>query len=312
MEFSIPGVEVNPFIPFLVAFGISFFTSMGGISGAFLLLPFQVSVLNFTSPAVSSTNHLFNVIAIPGGIIRYIKEGRMVWPLVLIVIIGTMPGVLIGTLIRIQYLPDPVKFKIFAGTVLMYIAVRLLFDLLKKSGKDTKSAEEQFQKLAKEFRQQKSSEDLPRIFIKKFGVTSLEYDFYGQRYKLRSIGIIFISFIVGIVGGIYGIGGGVFLATIFVGIYKLPVYTIAGAALMGTFITSLIAVVFYMSLAPFFPGISVEPNWLLGFLFGAGGFLGMYAGARMQKFVPPKIIKWILLICILFVASKYLSLLFSL
>ncbi len=31
-------------------------TSMGGISGAFLLLPFQMSVLNYTAPSVSGTN----------------------------------------------------------------------------------------------------------------------------------------------------------------------------------------------------------------------------------------------------------------
>ena len=34
---------------------------MGGVSGAFLLLPFQVSVLGFTSPAVSPTNLIFNI-----------------------------------------------------------------------------------------------------------------------------------------------------------------------------------------------------------------------------------------------------------
>jgi len=42
-----------------VAFAISSFTSAGGVSGAILLLPFQMSVLGFTSPAVSATNQLF-------------------------------------------------------------------------------------------------------------------------------------------------------------------------------------------------------------------------------------------------------------
>lgn len=43
MLFPISGVEVNPLIPPLVALVISIFTSMGGVSGAFLLLPFQAS-----------------------------------------------------------------------------------------------------------------------------------------------------------------------------------------------------------------------------------------------------------------------------
>ena len=61
MYFPLSGIETNPLVPVLVAFIISFFTSMGGISGAFLLLPFQVSVLGFNTPAVSSTNLLYNL-----------------------------------------------------------------------------------------------------------------------------------------------------------------------------------------------------------------------------------------------------------
>jgi len=81
MHFPVSGVDVNPLLPFLIAMGISFFTSMGGVSGAFLLLPFQVSFLGFTSPAVSSTNLVYNIVAIPSGVYRYIREGRMCWPL---------------------------------------------------------------------------------------------------------------------------------------------------------------------------------------------------------------------------------------
>jgi uncharacterized membrane protein YfcA len=60
MLFSVSGVTVDPWIPPLVAFVVSFLTSMGGISGAFLLLPFQMSVLGYTHPSVSSTNQLTN------------------------------------------------------------------------------------------------------------------------------------------------------------------------------------------------------------------------------------------------------------
>jgi len=130
MQFPTSGIEISPLIPVTAAFVVSFFTSMAGVSGAFLLLPFQVSVLGFTSPAVSSTNLVFNVVAIPSGVYRYIREGRMVWPLAWINILGTLPGVFIGAIIRINYLPDPRHFKIFMGCVLLYIALRLLFDLL--------------------------------------------------------------------------------------------------------------------------------------------------------------------------------------
>jgi len=308
MYFPVADIELNPFIPPAIAFIISFFTSMGGVSGAFLILPFQVSVLGFNTPAVSATNQLFNIVAIPSGVYRYIREGRMVWPLTWVVIIGTFPGVFIGAILRVQYLPDPKNFKMFAGFVLLYIGARLLKDLLKRksSESNTVSAEEQFQMLVKSYKSKPGKRELPKVIIKKFTLSHLVYEFYGQEFDINIPGIIALCFIVGIIGGVYGIGGGSIIAPFFVSFFGLPVYTIAGAALMGTFVTSIAGVLFYQAIAPFYPDMAVAPDWALGFLFGIGGFAGMYCGARTQKFVPAKIIKWILVACLLFASAKYI------
>ena len=53
----------------------------------------------------------------PGGIIRYLREGRMVWPLAFAITIGTLPGVLAGYYIRVLYLPEPRNFKLFVGII---------------------------------------------------------------------------------------------------------------------------------------------------------------------------------------------------
>ncbi|MBT4507566.1 MAG: sulfite exporter TauE/SafE family protein, partial [Desulfobacula sp.] len=71
MYFPIAEIHANPYIIFCTALVVSFFTSMGGVSGAFLLLPFQMSFLGYTSPSVSATNHVFNIVAIPSGVYRY-------------------------------------------------------------------------------------------------------------------------------------------------------------------------------------------------------------------------------------------------
>ena len=77
VQFPVSGVEVNPLVPLLVAFVVSAVTASAGVSGAFLLLPFQVSVLGFTSPAVSPTNLIFNVLATPGAFTA--TSGRAGW-----------------------------------------------------------------------------------------------------------------------------------------------------------------------------------------------------------------------------------------
>ncbi len=297
MYFPVADIELSPFIPPLVACVISFFTSMAGVSGAFLLLPFQVSVLGFTSPAVSSTNHLFNIVAIPSGIYRFIKEGRMLWPLTWLVIIGTLPGVLAGVLIRITYLPSPRAFKLFVGLVLLYIGIKLCLDIIKQNACSRNP-------------QTKKHETPSQFTISdtRLSLQSLQYSFNGETYTVNTFSVICLSLIVGLIGGIYGIGGGAIIAPFFVTIYKLPIYTVAGASLMGTFFTSAIGVAFFQLLAasPLAAAQQIAPDYKLGLLFGAGGVVGIYLGARAQRFFPANIIKTILAAALLFTAGKYI------
>ncbi len=294
MYFPIADIHADPCIIFFVAFIVSFFTSMGGISGAFLLLPFQMSFLGYTSPSVSATNHVFNIIAIPSGVYRYIKEKRMLWPLARAIIIGTLPGVFIGAWVRIEYLPDPKNFKVFAGIVLLYIGWKLFKDVFlpKTKAKDNGLAVKGigFNSLA----------------VLDASLKKVSFTFQEKLYHYKPAAIYFICFFVGIIGGIYGIGGGSIIAPILVTIIGLPVHVIAGAALLGTFVTSVSGVVFYQFLAGLYPQVAVSPDWMLGALFGSGGFLGMYLGARVQKYVQAVYIKGILTFCILFVAIKYI------
>ena len=303
MFFPVSGVEVSPVVPPLVAFCVSFFASMGGISGAFLLLPFQMSVLGYTNPSVSATNQLFNIVAIPSGVYRYIREKRMVWPLTLAVAAGTLPGVFIGAYARVVWLPDPKLFKLFAGCVLLYIGSRLVRDLLKKKPAQPQKAQ------GTEPRGIVNTAPRPDFFVQveEFSRRRIAYSFQGTRYECPTMGIFALSFVVGIIGGTYGIGGGAIIAPFFVAWFGLPVHTISGATLMGTFLTSVAGVTFYMIIAPFFPEQSVSPDWLLGLMFGVGGVAGMYLGARCQKYVPAVAIKWMLGVVIVSTAVKYVG-----
>ncbi|MCK5347959.1 MAG: sulfite exporter TauE/SafE family protein, partial [Desulfobacula sp.] len=215
MYFPIAEIHANPYIIFFTALIVSFFTSMGGISGAFLLLPFQMSVLGYTSPSVSATNHVFNIIAIPSGVYRYIKEKRMLWPLAKAIIIGTLPGVFIGAWVRIEYLPDPKNFKMFAGLVLLYIGWKLLKDIIGTSK-------------AKEKGLLIKATGFHSLSVMKSSFNKVSFTFGGKLYTYTPLPIYIICFLVGIIGGIYGIGGGSIIAPILVTIIGLPVHVIAG------------------------------------------------------------------------------------
>ncbi|MFQ6008098.1 MAG: sulfite exporter TauE/SafE family protein [Candidatus Zixiibacteriota bacterium] len=294
MHFPISGVETYWWLPPLVAFGISCLTSTGGLSGAFLLLPFQVSALGFTGPAVTPTNLVFNIVAIPSGVYRYYREKRMVWPLAGAIIIGTLPGMFVGAFVRVTFLPDLKTFKPFVGFVLAYIGVRLLKDALPRRTRP---------------------KALPAT-VRQFSVTSptltfkqVRYEFNDASHYASTWGILMLGFVVGMIGGAYGIGGGAIVAPFLVTVFGLPVYTVAGAALLGTFVSSIAGVVYYVILGSFHssPPISTSPDWLLGALFGIGGFAGVYVGARLQRHVPARFIKAFLALCVLSIAVIYIS-----
>ncbi|UCE66407.1 MAG: sulfite exporter TauE/SafE family protein [Candidatus Zixiibacteriota bacterium] len=289
--FPISGVETWWWLPALVAFAISSLTSTGGVSGAFLLLPFQVSFLGFTGPAVSSTNLVYNIVATPGGVYRYFREGRMVWPLMLAIIIGILPGFLIGAIIRVVWLADPSKFKFFVGLVLLYLGGRLFYDLIKRGSHRAISA------------------GTGIVTNKRFRLMAIEFEYGGNSYSISTFWIYVLTFTVGIIAGAYGIGGGSIIAPFLLAIFGLPVYVIAGPTLFGTFISSVAGVAIYYFLVPVFVPWQppINPDWLLGLSFGAGGLLGTYVGARMQKFIPARVIKLILMLGVFYISIRYIT-----
>src|ERR1700745_328161 len=106
-----PGWAVD-IVAAVAAFVIALLATPAGISGAVLLLPFQVSVLGAPSPAVTPTNLLYNVVATPGALYRYWRQGQTGGRLALILLSGTLPGVIAGSVIRVELLPGPRDFDL--------------------------------------------------------------------------------------------------------------------------------------------------------------------------------------------------------
>jgi uncharacterized protein len=109
------------------AFLIAALATPAGISGAVLLLPFQVSVLGTPSPSVTPTNLLYNVIATPGALYRYWRQGQTGGRLALVLIAGTLPGVVAGSVIRVRLLPGPQVFDLVVAAVLLPLGIWLAF-----------------------------------------------------------------------------------------------------------------------------------------------------------------------------------------
>lgn len=99
----------------LCAFLLALITTPAGVSGAVLLLPIQLSVLHVPSPAVTPTNLLFNVAAVPGGLLRFWHERRLSTTLTWVLVAGTLPGVVAGAVIRVELLSGARTFTLIAA-----------------------------------------------------------------------------------------------------------------------------------------------------------------------------------------------------
>ncbi len=292
-------VDIAWWIPPLVSFVVAFFSSTGGLSGAFILMPVQVSLFGFVTPGVTPTNHLYNLIAIPSGVYRYVREGRMLWPLAILLALGFIPGIVLGSWIRVKYLPDPKAFKLFVGCVLAFISGRMLYQnlltpLLVRLGAWKKKEEEKL--------------EVTTLEIREFTLKRLTFHFSGRDYSYPTPGLFFPAVLVGVIAGIYGVGGGAIYIALLVTLFPMPVYAFSGALLFGTFLSSIIGVLSFTVLAPLYgdAGMAINPDWRLGGLLGLGGVFGMYLGARFQKKVPQATIKSIIGSAMMVVAVRYI------
>ena len=242
-------------------FLIALVTTPAGVSGAVLLLPVQLSLLRVPSPAVTPTNLMFNVVAVPGSLLRFWHERRLFNPLGALLIAGTLPGVIVGAIIRVEYLSGGPAFMFIAAGVLFPLGLWLLLG------------------------SQRMAPSRPEP---------------GRRGR----GLICIlALVVGVVGGIYGIGGGSLLAPILIA-SGFSAYEVAPATLLATFLTSIVGIAAYAALQVVYGG-NIAPEWGLGISIGLGGFVGSYTGARLQSRLPEASLRRLLGLIACVVAARY-------
>jgi uncharacterized protein len=249
-------------VGFGAAFGIATLCTPAGVSGAVLLLPFQVSVLGTPSPAVTPTNLLYNVVATPGALVRYWRQGQTGGRLTTVLLLGTLPGVIAGSAIRVELLPGPRAFEIVIAFVLIPLGSWLALHN-QPNGEST-------------------------------------------WVPLSTPVVIGTALVVGVVGGIYGIGGGSILAPLLVGAGRSP-KEVAPATLLSTFLTSVVGVATFVVLSTQHHG-AIAPDWGIGAALGLGGLVGGYLGALLQRRLPDQLIRRILGLLVTAVGARYAEL----
>jgi uncharacterized membrane protein YfcA len=259
---------------------LSMLTSPVGVSGAVFLLPVQLDVLRIPSPAVTPTNLLFNVISVPGALFRHHRTGRLGGPLTRQMLWGTLPGVVLGAVIRVFVVPGPRVFRVALALLLLPLGVWLCARA--RSGAPPHQAEPVHPIHRAE--PTHPAELLHQLSDPAAAVSAPPVAGRGA--------VTTLALIVGVIGGIYGIGGGSILGPILVG-RGMPVAQVAPAALMSTFLTSVVGAGTYAVLALGASG-DIAPAWGTGLACGVGGLIGGYVGTRLQPRLPEAGLRFLL------------------
>lgn len=243
-------------LAFAVGLVLAALTTPVGISGAVFLLPVQLQVLAVPSPQVTATNLLYNVISAPGALWKLYTSGALAeaMPLTLRLLAGTLPGMVVGAAIRVFAVPGEDIVRLLAVLLLAPIAVGLL-----RPGTRGNVARRPGPVAAWVSAHQRSA-----------------------------------GFVVGVVGGLYGIGGGSLLSPLLVA-GGLTVGVVAPAALAATWVTSLAGAAVFTALAPLAGTVAgnaaVSPAWGIGLACGVGGLIGGYLGAHARPHLPERALR---------------------
>lgn len=280
--FPVAGVETNPLYPVGAAFLVSYFCSMGGVSGAFLLLPWQMSCLGYVTPGASATNLIFNLLACPAGVLRYARDKRLLLPLAAFVSLASLPGVFIGAWSRLTFLAGKDYFFLFASVALFYLGWRLRRSKAPARVSTNKTARV--------------------LWVNRRGFA---FAYGDAEYRVAATPLMLAGFAVGVAGSAYGVGGGAVMAPFLSAVMGLPIGATAGATLLSTFISSLGGAFSYYFLAILTRSPHSMPDIGLGILLGLGGFCGAWLGAASQKFVSEKILRAALTLLVFSLAIWY-------
>lgn len=295
--FPLAGVKVPVWHLVWMGFWTGYTMAVVGEAAGIFALPYQISILQFSSIYVTPTTQLLTLLNPLGALLGFHRTRQTNWDFALWVCVGGAVGALIGPFIRLTLLADPKPFTIVVGFALaitgIHLCIAAVRGFLASDGIEGKFAEAaQRERVAG-----RSPSGLPkdlRIETLFKGNGRLTIAYWGESWTMRTPVLFFVGFGVAIIASALGVGGGFLLVPIFAAFYRLPIYVLVAASIPFVLSLSAVSILTYSVIAPAFTGVYVPPEWAWGLFAAAGGILGAWCAAKTQRFVPQPLLKLML------------------
>jgi uncharacterized protein len=254
---------------------------VGGATGL-VSLPYNLSVLGFTTIHVSPTVQLETFLNPFGALLGFRRSGQSNGDFALPLCAGAAIGAVAGPFIRVFALPDPVVFKAAVGAALIFVGGQMLYRIVMPARRTLVTAAGPAQVAPMQI------STLAR------GWTILEIGYGDERRRMSVPGLIALGAGVGVIGTTLGVGGGFLLVPILVEFYRLPMRVIVAASIPFVIVLSAVGLFSFNVTLPLVTGQHVPTEWAWGFFTGGAAILGSWCATHSQRHIPEGILRGVL------------------
>lgn len=243
--------------------------SLVGLGGGIIIVPLllalgEISLLEISPQIAVGTSMITVVFTGLASTLAYMKLKRVDYQSSFYLFIGSGPGGIAGSWIN-RYVNND-SFSLYFGIFIIFIAIILTL-------KNKREPVIKFNKTG-----------IQRTFTTTDGKT--------YTYVLNLQTAIPITFIVGFISGIFGVGGGSLLVPALILLFSFPSHIAIPTSMLIVFLSSIVSTITHISLG--------NVNWLFALILipGAwfGGKLGAYINSKLSSNMVIKILRLVLVV----------------
>ncbi|MEM4297721.1 MAG: sulfite exporter TauE/SafE family protein [Nitrososphaerota archaeon] len=253
----------------LLALGacIGAYGSLIGVGGGFLMVPLLITVYNFEPRMAAGTSLFFVFLNVLSGSFAYFRLRRIDFKVGSMFMSVTVPGAILGA-----FLTGYFESSIFKGAFAMILTITSIYLIIRPVREDRSRG------LGGYSRRLRDSE-------------GEEYS-----YSVHILRGLLISFLVGFISSIFGIGGGIIHVPVMIFVLGFPTHIATATSFFILLFTSLVGSATHTSLG--------NVNLEFAIVAGIGAIVGAQLGASASRRVRGTIIERLLGIALLIVAVR--------
>lgn len=240
----------------------AFLGGLVGMGGGIILIPALLFLHQFSDAFAWATPQVIVGISLITMVFTalssaraYAKQQRIDYKTGLLLLIGSVPGSILGSWLNKFFNPE--QFSLYFG--LLIVVVSLLSFL--------KRAEDQ-------------------ATTREHGLRTFQVDGQTYHYYVSLFPALVISIIVGLLSGLFGIGGGSITVPALMLIFGMPIQVAVATSMFVIVFISLISTGAHIYLG--------NIVWQYAYLFMIGAWIGGTTGARVNRFLKGKTLEWVL------------------